>query len=188
VTRVRLGNHPRRKARFLSAILGGVYNVKGWLCTLDVASLSRVRIRSKEYSQYRSFFMPNITNYAVVVRRPNGEVETRHPALLAFSYIASSITITLGMLSTPMAQHALTVFALELDSFLPQHASRHLDRARPREFVSLFLSKLNARFPVVVIDEQLAEGGSLGFVQRNGPELDFDTRHQYIHVNATVSG
>lgn len=133
--------------------------------------------------------MPSIANYAVVVRRRTGEVETRQPSSLAFSYIASSVTITLGMLSTPMAQQALTTFALELDSILPRPAShtQYLDRACAGEFVRLFLRKLYTRFPVVVIDEQLADGGALGFIQRNGPEFDFDTRHHYIHVNAAVS-
>lgn len=133
--------------------------------------------------------MPSITNYAIVVRRRTGEVETRQPTSLAFSYIASCITITLGLLSTPMAQQALTTFALELDSIFPRPAyyTRHLDRARAGEVVRLFLRKLNTRFPVVVIDEQLGDGGALGFIQRTGPEFDFETRHHYIHVNAAVS-
>ena len=90
------------------------------------------------------------------------------------------------MLSTPMAQQALTAFALELDSIF--RPPGHLDRDRAEEVVMVFTKELYARFPVVVIDEQLAEGGALGCIQRTNPGSKFNIRDHYIHVNAAVSG
>jgi len=136
--------------------------------------------------------MSSIANYAIAVLRPNGQWDTCNPSSQAFSYLASSITITLGMLSTPMAQQALTLFAFELDRILarPAHSTgfRNLSRAHAGEVVRIFLSKLHSRFPVVIIDQQLPDHGALGYMRRGGSDNDFDPRHHNIHVNAKVGG
>lgn len=132
--------------------------------------------------------MPPSADYVVAVCKPDGQWEARERNTTAYAYMNTPINIALGMLSTPMAQQALTCLALELDTtIIPLELPvRRMDHNRAANGVRLFLLKLYDRFPVVVVNESLADGGALGYHERLGPDNSFDLRDHSIHVNAAV--
>lgn len=136
----------------------------------------------------QSSTMPSHANFVVAVCKPDGRWESRERDATAYTYIRTPINIALGMLSTRRAQQALTCLALELDTtILPLNLPiRHMDHNCAANGVRLFLEKLYDRFPVVVVNESLADGCALGYHERLGPDNDFDPRNHSIHVNAAV--
>lgn len=136
----------------------------------------------------QSSSLPSHANIAVAVCKPDGRWKSRGRDTTAYTYMRTPINLALGMLSTRRAQQALTCLALELDTTILPHdlPIRHMDHDRAANGVILFLHQLYDRFPVVVVNESLADGGALGYHERLGPANSFDPRDHSIHVNAAV--
>lgn len=127
--------------------------------------------------------LPTVTNYAIVLRKPNGQVKECQPRSAAYAYLASCITLAIYMLLSPRAYDVLTDMAWQLDSAM---RNIYRTRARAEEVVRMFLRGLGHRFPVLVIDYQLTESGAQGQMNRGGAPGTFNARDHFISLNAAV--
>lgn len=68
----------------------------------------------------------------------------------------------------------------------PWYANLNDDRDRADMLVDSFLTKVNARFPMVVIHGELIDKDILGCHCRGSWDGDFDPGWQSVHLNASV--
>ena len=125
---------------------------------------------------------------AIVHRYPAGQLAEYAPNSPIFAYVASTIKLAVNMLSCPQGCSALVRLALGFDASQSStwYHGFSKDSARAKRLVDAFLSKITARFPLVVVDQKITDPRNLGFHPRGVWDGDFDPRDQAINLNAGV--
>ncbi|KAK2799078.1 hypothetical protein FQN50_008584 [Emmonsiellopsis sp. PD_5] len=130
----------------------------------------------------------DIGNFIVVFRPPDNapmykvEVNTSQ-----YTFVAAAAALATKMLQTSQGIDAMTELALELAGTVAMRKPIQDSPMLARQAVQLFVDKISAKFPGIVIDSSINTVQMLGFhvgiVWYGGLE-DFDPRRHMIHINA----
>lgn len=140
--------------------------------------------------------MSALANFVVLSRLSTGELRDNPPNSPEYTYVASAINIALSLLESEPGRSHLTELALTFDSTPIYPASINAGSNRfhgnhdlARSWVGVFLSKIRARFPPVILDHTMANLDMLGDHPRGhweGSMDKFDPRTQMIYLNGPV--
>lgn len=135
--------------------------------------------------------MAGIANFSIVIGGRDDYFRSCRPYEPEFMHLASSIAITLRMLSNPTVRRALEDLAMQFDATQTYswYGKINYVRAQATQLVNAFLGKLYEEFPLVIIDETMDDSrtpGCLAFIQAQGWHGSFKPRDQTIWVNAMV--
>ena len=151
-------------------------------------NLQRIFVFLRDYTNLFPLTMSTPKNLAIVCRSPDGELTEYPPESVPFTCVASTVMLALGIMSCSQGRSALTQLAIDFDktqSSTWYHGFRE-DATRPNELVGLFLKKIAARFPLVVVDHKITDPSLLGFHLRGEWDDDFNPREQAVNLNAGV--
>jgi len=111
------------------------------------------------------------------------------PNTTEYTYVASAVSIALSILEHPVSRQCLRQLALDYDNDRGRTRFRN-DPVLARNFVDLFLAKIRANFPMIVINDTMINRGLLGYHPRGeweGTYQSFNPRQQSVNVNGLVS-
>ena len=136
--------------------------------------------------------MSGIARFSICVRRPNDpNLHECQPSSVEYTYVASAITIALGILAQEQSKSGLVEIASLFDLYNLNSATFRGNRATAAQWTDWFLGQLRTNFPVVVIDDNLTNRDCLGYHGRypwDGNLQDFfRIGTQGVHLNGPVS-
>ncbi|GMG11759.1 unnamed protein product [Aspergillus oryzae] len=130
--------------------------------------------------------MASIANFVVFTRRssdPSLGWEDNPPNTPVYTYVASAINIALSILESPHGRHYLTQLALIIDHEMDENSHFQGNKDIAKHWVDVFLAKVRAQFPVVIVDFTMNNPNELGCHPRGGwmgHLKDFDPRSHMI--------
>ncbi|RMZ37048.1 hypothetical protein CA14_006292 [Aspergillus flavus] len=133
--------------------------------------------------------MASIANFVVFTRRssdPSLGWEDNPPNTPVYTYVASAINIALSILESPHGRHYLTQLALIIDHEMDENSHFQGNKDIAKHWVDVFLAKVRAQFPVVIVDFTMNNPNELGCHPRGGwmgHLKDFDPRSHMICIN-----
>lgn len=136
--------------------------------------------------------MASIANFVVFTRRssdPSLGWEDNPPNTPVYTYVASAINIALSILESPHGRHYLTQLALIIDHEMDENSHFQGNKDIAKHWVDVFLAKVRAQFPVVIVDFTMNNPNELGCHPRGGwmgHLKDFDPRSHMICINGQV--
>ena len=132
-----------------------------------------------------------IANFAICRRLADGTFDQFEPNTSEYTFVASSISIALRMMTTSKVFKCLTDIAIQYDAAQTDtwYEKLDYDEYRASELVAAFLAKVQAQFPVIAIDYQIINKDFLGYHPRgewNHRYGEFEPRSQAVFLNGPV--
>ena len=132
----------------------------------------------------------NLVIFHQAVGATTSGITQLEPNSITFTYVASAAHMALRILENPTCRQRLAQLALKLDTDRDLGSRFRNDPALARSFVDLFLQKLRANFPMIVVNDTMSDPGLLGYHPRgdwDGGYHDFNARQQSVNINGHVS-
>ena len=133
-----------------------------------------------------------VANFTILTLPEDGLLAEDEPHSAQYRYVASAVNIALAMLESRQGRDALVDLTNELDAARPPSLGEpvcHGDSTAARTQVDLFLGKIRARFPPVVINHMMTDIDNLGVTMRapwDGSWEEFNPRVSMIYLNGAV--
>lgn len=134
-----------------------------------------------------------VANFTVLeLEYEGGPVNEKSPNSPEYTYVASAINIALAMLESEQGRDALVDLTVELDNIRPLTLGGpycHGNVTTSRALDNIFLGKIRAAFPPVVINHTMTNIDVLGTTLSppwNGSPEDFNPKASMIYLNGSV--
>jgi hypothetical protein len=141
----------------------------------------------------QSFFEAMTSNFVILHQAAGAsfsDVTQYEPNTAVYTYVASAASIALSILEHPTCRQRLTDLALKLDNDRDTGTRFGNNPSRARSCVDLFLAKIRAHFPMILINDTMTNPAALGYHPRGDWDGDyhaFNPRNQSINMNGQVS-